>query len=181
MSRHVLTRDGVVVYDYADPVVTTPPVVPPVTPPTTPPAGVEMRPFPLPFQGGDAAWFHGSQGISYAMPMPMTGSGRGQIAMSGEGPLPLPGADGHWEVSLSKIAGDFTQCKAYSVPGWGGAPMYPYYVREGGVSGGIKWIPFVGTGSYTGYPYIPQDGVQWYFNVRFLDFTGAVVMTYTPQ
>lgn len=129
-----------------------------------------------------AAWFYGTQGITYAMPLPL-GQKRGMVQLAGMGPPPLIGNDGGtWEVALSKIPGDFDQAKTYSVPGWGGVPAHPYYSAQSGEGGaGINWIEFIGTGSYTGVAYVPQDGTQWWFNLRFTRGTGALVMTYTPQ
>jgi hypothetical protein len=147
---------------------------------TTAPPGVVMKAFPANNLIGSGSYFYGDKGVTYAMPLPTTPNGRASVYLSPEGPPPLIGTNGHWELSLSKVPGDWTTAKTSTVPGWGGVATYPYYDNQGGQSGGVTWIPFVGTGGYTGLPYIPP-GEQWYLNLRFTDISGAIVFTWAPQ
>lgn len=147
-----------------DPPIVTSPSTPPVVtpqPPAPPVPGVVMLPFPKSGISGAGSLFVGTPGVAYAFPVPATLAG-GSIVLTGEGAFPLMGSDGNVEISLSKIAGDFTVCKGYSVPASFGRTVFPYYISGSTIELGFNWTLAI---DKTGRPVIPP-GETWYFNYR---------------
>ena len=140
---------------------------------TTPP-GVVLKPFPISGATAAASVFSGSQGVAYAFPIPTTTSG-GLVGLTSEG---LTGNDLAWEISISKIAGDFDVAKTLSVPGSFGRTLYPYYDGSQKGQGGMSWITYQSTSA--GLPYVP-NGEQWYLNLRFTNANGSVYFQYSGR
>lgn len=96
MSRHILTRDGVVVYDYTDPTIV---ITPPIKPPVTPPSDVHMLPdgvIPAPTAGGSGKYTYQAN-VTYAFAWPANGVSLEVDTSSGA-------ANAHVETAAAQLA-----------------------------------------------------------------------------
>ncbi len=157
MSHHVLTRDGVVVYDYTDPACPTVPVDPPPHPVDPPPSGnYETRQLKNPLGSFRDTYVNGQV---YAFPI----SAHGGVSFSNAAG---PGNDGNRNIliSLSDAPGDMSKA-----------------VSPGTVCGGVFGTETASIGWGVGYYNRCQRGAG-YMNVQVTNGpTGELIYSWNPN
>jgi hypothetical protein len=151
MSRHVLTRDGVVVYDYTDAPIETPQPPTPVTPPTVPPGNPGAIQPPINWPQGqassDIAHVRMPAGAIFTFEVPALHAGTGVYFTQGQDANTPPHCK--TEFSVSQTPGViYTDQGAYSYSSTNTAYSAMTIYRAGSTM-----------------PLAP-DGQVWYLNIR---------------